>query len=270
MIFVVCAAIIIAALSIISFYTGGSASPVSGAVSTVISPFTRTFTWAANGIEKIIAYVTEFDNLKLENEDLKQKVIDMEELTRDAEHYKEENEKLRSLLDIQQENEKFTLQMCDIISRSDRDWSRCFTIDKGSSSDIEVGDCVIVSEGFVGYVTEVGPNWSNVITVIDSGMSVGARITRTSESMICEGDFSLMPDGLLNLSYMRLESSVYSGDTVTTSGIGDNFPEGIIIGEVKEVSIDSTGNAKSAVVSPSVDVDSLTVVFVITDFVSEN
>ncbi|MBO4406081.1 MAG: rod shape-determining protein MreC [Clostridia bacterium] len=264
---VVISAVIV--LGVLSAYSVGRASPVADAASFLTSPFQKAFAWAAGGVGKVISYVTEFDALKLENERLKAELLEKSELIREAEQYRDENAKLRDLLNITRENEEYSMQMCDIIARSDGDYARTFTINKGSSSGIEVGDTVIVSEGYVGTVCELGLNWANVQTVIDSGNSLGAQNVRTNESMICEGDFELMKKGRLKLAYVTLETSLYVGDEICTSGLGKNVPQGIMIGEVSAISTSRDGYSKIAEITPSVDLDKLTVVFVITDFQKE-
>ena len=256
-------------LGVLSAYSVGRASPVANVASFITSPFQKAFTWVAEGVGKMISYVSEFDALKLENEQLKAELLEKDALIREAEQYRDENAKLRDLLNITRENDKYSMQMCDIIARSDGDFARTFTINKGSSSGIEVGDTVIVSEGYVGTVCELGVNWANVQTVIDSGNSLGAQNVRTNESMICEGDFELMKKGRLMLSYVTLESSHSAGDEICTSGLGENVPQGLMIGEVSAISTSRDGFSKVAEITPSVDLDKLTVVFVITDFQKE-
>lgn len=260
---------VVLVLTIIGAYTGGQASPVSNIVSVVTAPVERLFSWCAGGIRDGLAYISDFDALKLENEQLRKELLEKEELIRKAEQYKEENVKLRELLNISQENEAYTLEMCDIIARSDGDYTASFTIDKGSHSGIEVGDTVIVSEGYVGYVCEVGTNWSQVQTCIDSGISVGVQNIRTKETMICQGNFDLMKEGRLQVAYTGLDTSLYVGDELCTSGLSENVPHGIMVGEVSQISVSDDGTGKVASVVPFVELDSLDMVFVITDFVKE-
>ena len=86
---------------------------------------------------------------------------------------------------------------------------------------------------------------------------------------MCEGDYALMREGKLKLSYVPLDSSLYVGDEICTSGLGGNVPHGIMVGEVAAVSIAPGGGSMQAEIAPYVDVNELTLVFVITDFVKE-
>lgn len=69
----------------------------------------------------------------------------------------------------------------------------------------------------VGYVSEVQSNYCEITTVIDVEMQCGALITRTRETAIAEGNYDLMADGNLRLSYLTDDASVVIGDTVETS-----------------------------------------------------
>ena len=79
------------------------------------------------------------------------------------------------------------------------------------------------------------------------------------------GEFELMKKDLLRLSNIPLGVSVKTGDTVMTEEHG-NVPGGILVGTVSSIETEPHGMASFAVVSPSVRLDSLGQVFVVTDF----
>ena len=60
--------------------------------------------------------------------------------------------------------------------------------------------------------------------------------------------------------------AMLGGDLVVTSGLGGYYPEGLVIGSVKEVRLDDSGAASYAILEPAVDFDGLTEVFVIKSF----
>ena len=130
-----------------------------------------------------------------------------------------------------------------------------------------MGDCVVSAEGYlVGIVSEVGLNWATVLTIIDTDIELGARIFRTGEIAIAEGDFSLMSEGRLKLSYLSGETEILTGDQIVTSGLGGYYPSGLVIGAVESVQTEDDGLARYAVLAPLADFDALTEVFVITDY----
>lgn len=83
---------------------------------------------------------------------------------------------------------------------------------------------------------------------------------------MAEGDFALMSEGLLKLTYLPEDTVLLNGDVILTSGVGGVYPKDLVIGTVKQVRTDSSGMGTYAVIEPKVDLDKLTQVFIITDF----
>ena len=118
----------------------------------------------------------------------------------------------------------------------------------------------------VGVVAEVGENWATVRTLVDSDTEMGGQLARTGGAAILEGDFALMGEGRLKLTYLPENSELIAGDLVTTSGRGGVYPAGLVAGHVEEVRTDASGMTRYAVIAPETDLDGLQQVFVITDF----
>ena len=130
-----------------------------------------------------------------------------------------------------------------------------------------MGDCVVNEEGFlVGVITDAGLNWSTVTTILDTSSQLGAKVFRTGETTVAQGDLSLMNSGFLKLSYLADESSAINGDLVVTSGLGGFYPSDLVIGSVDAIYTDDNGLTKYAVLQPKVSLADLTQVFVIVDF----
>ena len=75
-----------------------------------------------------------------------------------------------------------------------------------------------------------------------------------------------MSQGKLKLSYLPDGAQLVAGDEVVTSGKGDVFPSGLVVGTVEAVFTAPSGMNRYAVVEPDVDLDSLVEVFVIKSF----
>ena len=88
-------------------------------------------------------------------------------------------------------------------ARSTDNWRSTLTLSKGSDDGVEQGDCVITETGLlVGVVSKVGSNYCTVTTIIDTSIEMGGLITRTNSAGVLEGDFDLMQQGKLKLSYL--------------------------------------------------------------------
>ena len=260
---------VVAVLCILSaLYSGvtGNPSPVTRIVGFVTTPVQRLATGVSGFFSRGLSYFTDFDALQAENEELRRQLREMEQTVRDAELALEENARLRQQAGQPERMRELTTISAEVIARNPGDWATTLTLDKGSNHGVEEGDLVTTVDGMVGYVSEVQSNYCEITTVVDVEMQCGALITRTRETAIAEGDYDLMADGNLRLSYLTEDASVVIGDTVETSGRGGLLPKGVMIGTVESVLPESNGISYYAVLRPFVDVDSVSSVSIVTDF----
>lgn len=75
-----------------------------------------------------------------------------------------------------------------------------------------------------------------------------------------------MQEGKLKLNYLPDSAQLVSGDEVLTSGRGEVYPAGLVVGQVEGVFTDPSGMTRYAVVVPDVDLEQLVEVFVIKSF----
>ena len=245
----------------------GNTDPVSNVVNTITAPVRRGIASVLDWAEGVYTYVFHYGEMQEEIDRLKTQVAQLEEDLRMGEDAVRENDQLRSLLSLQKRRRDFTFEAARVSSRSAKGWESTFTISKGASEDIAVGDCVVTGTGsLAGVVTQVGRNWSTVSSIINVDLELGGMVSRTLSSGILEGDFSLMQQGKLKLSYLPNSAQLMSGDRVLTSGKGDVYPSGLVVGRVEGVFTDPSGQDRYAVIQPDADLDSLMEVFVIKDF----
>lgn len=244
---------------------GPEGSSLHRAAQTVVSPFQKLFSAGWSRLSHFSAAMTGYEELEAENEELRARIREMEALIRDAESYKAENEQLKALLDMEEANPRMELVSAMVIGWNDEQWSSVFTLNKGSADGIEVGDAVMVDAGLVGVVTAVSRGSSEVSTVTDTAVSLHMSVYQSDLEVIGGGEFSLMKKDLLRLSDIPLGVGIKTGDTVMTEENG-NVPGGILVGTVSSIETEGHGMSSFAVVAPSVRLDSLDQVFVVTDF----
>ena len=260
------AAALAAALSVLTYFSSTSSIP-ENIVGVLASPFRAAATavsdWAADKRQ----YYEDVTALKEENARLREENAQLRAEQREAQQANEENALFRELLKLREKRSDFRFASVYVLARSESSWTSSLTLNHGTDADIAVGDCVVNAEGYlVGTVSSVGLNWSTVLTVIDTDTELGARIFRTGVAAIAEGDFSLMGEGRLRLSYLSGDSGILAGDQIVTSGLGGYYPSGLVIGAVESVQTDDDGLARYAVLVPMVDLSALTELFVITDY----
>ena len=88
--------------------------------------------------------------------------------------------------------------------------------------------------GLVGIVTDVGPNFAKVRSIIDDSSNVSAMIASTGDNFNVKGDLqSMKEDKVITFSELIDEDNeVKVGDPVVTSYVSDLYQQGILIGYV--------------------------------------
>ena len=245
----------------------GFMANVSGGVS---SPVGQAAASAIEWIEGIYGYIYEYDQLVAENNELRAQLAQAQQAAINSSEIQEENERLRELLGFAQQHTEYVMEPAKITQWTSSNWSSSFTVSKGESNatnPIEVGDCVITEYGaLVGQVIELGDTWCTVRTIVDSAIDVGALVGETGAVGMCIGDFALMQQNLLRLTYLAENAQLIEGEAVLTSGSGGYIPQGLIIGYIHSVLSEGNGQTMYGVVEPACDLGSLTQVFIVTDF----
>ena len=260
------AAVIAVALALLSFFSSTS-SPLANLAGIVTAPFRSGYTFVSDWVFDKQSYYKDYKALEQENKDLKNQIADMETQVRQAQADSEENVRLRQLLNLREQRRDFNFESAKVIEHSSSNWTSSLTLNKGTDCDIAVKDCVITESGYlVGVVSEVGLNWCTVLTVVDTDTSLGARVFRTGDIGVAEGDFSLMGESRLKLDYLPTQTNLLNGDLIVTSGLGGYYPSGLVIGSVDEVKMNDSGTTQYAVLTPKVSIDSLSEVFIIKSF----
>jgi rod shape-determining protein MreC len=262
------AAIIATALAVMSFFSSATASPLENLAGILTSPFRTAFSTVANWFNDKQDYFADNQALKEENQSLRNQIAEMEEDLRQAQSDSEENKRLRKLLNLREKKRDLgDLEPAYILEHSSSNWTSTLTLNQGTDHGVAINNCVITEEGYlVGVVSQVGLNWCTVLTVVDTDISLGAQVFRTEDVGVAEGDFSLMSQGRLKLSYLPAGAALLNGDLVVTSGLGGYYPSGLVIGTIDEVHLDDSGVTRYAVIAPSADLDGLTEVFVVKSF----
>ncbi len=203
--------------------------------------------------------------LKSENKKLREQV---DALTTENNYLQEERyefERLQELYKLDQNYAEYEKTAAHVIGKDTGNWFGTFTIDKGSKDGIEVNMNVLAGSGLVGIVTDVGPTWAKVRSIIDDSSNISAMAISTSDTCIVSGDMALMGTGQIAFSQMENNDNVVAvGDQIVTSYISDKYLQGILIGSVSEVNVDSNNLTRSGYITPAVDFKNIQEVLVIT------
>ena len=152
-----------------------------------------------------------------ENKQLKEKVAELTIENNQLQQNSAELERLQELFKMHQDTADYPKVGANVIASENSNWFSRFTIDKGSNDGIEVDMNVLSGAGLVGIVTEVGPNYSIVSSIIDD-KNVSAMMLETFDKCIVSGDLKLIGEGVVKFEQLaNNEKEVKVGTQVVTS-----------------------------------------------------
>ena len=243
-----------------------SGGPLRFVAGFTVIPVQKGISYVGSYLSDLSDNFDTLDELREENEELQSKV---DELTSDNTRLRQETyelDRLRSLYDLDEYYSDYDKIGAHVIANSGSSWFSDFTIDKGSLDGVQVDSNVLAGSGLVGVVTEVGPNYARVRSIIDDSSSVSAMILSTSDTCIVTGDLSLMDDGRLRFEKLaNNDNEIEVGEQVVTSHISDRYVQGLFIGYISEINVDSNNLTRSGYITPAVDFSKLQEVLVITE-----
>lgn len=200
----------------------------------VVSPVQRLTTLPGAAWQQVSEYVQTQNHLIAENAELRQQQdLDVARLL-EMKVLKNENAHLQSLLEVQQRSD-YQMQLAEIIY-IDRDlFKRKIVLNKGSQSNVQLGQAVMDDVGIVGQVTRVYPWLSEVTLVTDKDHAVPIQVLRTGLRAVVfgSGDISSM-----SLRYMPISSDIQEGDELVSSGIDGIYPAGLPVAKVTKIERD--------------------------------
>ncbi len=244
-------------------------TPMDVLMQSVLTPLRTGASNLTAQAEKYYNYMFRYEALEAENAALREQLAKLEEAARDADAISRENERLRDLLAMDPVTQGYTLVDAYIIARDPNDWNSAFTINRGSLAGIQEGMCAITeNKEVVGIVTEVGPNYAVVKTVLDSSLQISASVADSGYSGMVQGGYAQGLDGMLRMDYLQTSAVLRNQDQVVTAG-STVYPRNLILGYIVDAGIDETNVAKYAILKPAADIESLEQVFILTEFTME-
>jgi len=161
-----------------------------------------------------------------------------------------------------QETAPMTTLPARIIGRNVSNWYRAMIINKGDRDGIHPEMGVITEAGVVGRVVRVNPTTAIVLLLSDPNVAITGMVQNTRDEGIIQGT----PQGIIHMKYLPPLSPVQTGDPVVTSGLTGDFPRGLQIGKVQQITKADTDLFQLGEISPIVDFSKLEGVLVITSF----
>ncbi len=266
-IYIAIAAVVIAIIAAVSVAISGGRGDLASMLSQpFFRPLRSAVTALVDSLESIYNYMYSYDEMEAENQELRNRVAQLEEEYREYTQMSQEVDRLRELLGFSETREELKFTPVSVISWTASNFASSFTISRGSNAGIELYDAVVTSTGYlVGQVTGVTASSATVTTILDTTMSIGARVYESGGTGVAQGDFQLFLDSKLKMSYLSEDDEIIIGDTVVTSGEGGLFPSDLVIGYVDSLVASSSGLDDYAIIRPAADINGVTDVYVVTE-----
>ena len=262
----VLAAVLLAGVVTVGAYILGF-DPITWTLELLATPFRAVSAAVTNWGQDQYDRAFRYEELLAENEALRQRVAELERDAIAAQDAVRENERMKDLLGLAEFRPDLRYRNAEVVRGPSSNWTSDLTINRGSSGGVDVGDCVIDQHGhLIGVVTRTDLNSSVVTTILDPTLSVGGRVARTDEDVVVGGDFTLMLEGMTRLSFLPEDFKLIIGDQITTSGLGDMYPSGLVVGTIRSLLEEADGITKYAQVEPAADIYNVRFVYVIVDY----
>jgi rod shape-determining protein MreC len=172
-----------------------------------------------------------------------------------------ENQKISKLLDSSYEIPNHDVRLARVKSISQSRLSNKIIIDRGSIDGVILSQLVIGSDGTVGQVTQITPMFATVRLITDPTQFMPVKNSRNGIRGITKGVAS-NKKGMI-IEYVPLDSDVKVGDLFLTSGIGNSYPSGYLVGRVTSVNDSLDASFLTITLQPSQDMNKLEKVLVV-------
>ncbi|MFT4994675.1 MAG: rod shape-determining protein MreC [Paraglaciecola sp.] len=169
--------------------------------------------------------------LLTKNAELTQQAILMSEKLQRVTFLKEENDRLRKLLNspVRQDARKV---VAELMAVDNNPYSHQIVINKGAIHGVYEGQPVLDDRGVVGQIMQVGSTNSRVVLIADVTHAVPVRLARNNVRLVASGSGSL--DELF-MQHVPHSVDVRVGDVLLSSGLGGIFPEGYPVGQISMI-----------------------------------
>lgn len=244
----------------------GYMTSVRAMVQTGLMPLQEAITLLAQDVTQQVEETESIETIRARNAELEALANRLMVENLRLNELEQENQTLRQLLNFTHSNPQLNYEPTTIVGRSlgvdPTNLLYYVYVDVGARSGVARDMPVITDRGLVGRVTAVGPNTAQILLLIDPASAVNAIIQNSRATGIVRGNI----DGTLSMERIPLNESVNPGDIVLTSGLGGNFPNKIVIGQVTTVEQRDQDMFQVAQIRPTVDFGKLETMLIVTSF----
>lgn len=251
-------------IMVISFNTNLLNTPLNTVAGYLLIPFQSGISEVGRWFSDKSDQLLELKDVLAENQRLKE---ELDKLTIENTRFQQERYELyqlRELFALDEEYSEYEKIGAQIIGKDSSNWFSSFTINKGSNDGVRINCNVMAGSGLVGRVTDVGPNYAKVTSIIEDNNNTSGMLISTGDHLVVTGDLSQMAEGMITFSKLvDREEKAAVGDKIVTSNISEYYLPGILIGYISKIETDANNLTKSGTLTTAVDFEHLEDVLVI-------
>lgn len=231
---------------------------------TASAPIQYVATQFAHGVSTVIEDYVYLVEVKADNEKFRANNAYLRAENSQLLQYRAENKRLRALLGVRDslQGESITAQ---VISKEFSPFFRVIRValDRGDRDRIHQGMPVVSSEGLVGQIRRTWSQYSDVLLTVDRTSAIDVVIQRTGARGMLRGTGETNRY-LCRIEDLGLSEDVKVGDLIHTSGHGQRFPAGLLVGRVAKLNKPLAGLFQEAEVKPAANFSALEEVVILT------
>lgn len=251
--------VLIAIILLIYFFLPPQAVNTGRSIATTITkPFSKFFYAVGYRSRNFLSSVSEIGTLRQENINLKEEIFSLRQENSNLSEVKNENQLLRKEIEVKDPNQNFNLLKANIIGREPSTFFESYTVDQGEESGVKVGQAVIYRDTLVGRVTVVTGGSAQIMLVVSSRSIIQAELSESRTLGIVRGG-----NQGLSLDNIPQDVTFKSGEMVITSGLGGDFPKGIIIGQTSKITSPQSEIFQTFSLTTPLDFNRIEAVFII-------
>lgn len=270
-------------ISLVTLSLSGGNNVVQSLTNDITAFVGRSFSKPADSVMTAFNSVEEIQHTFEENQVLKREIKKIYEKDAEIANLREENKQLQAELGVSDTLSEYQTVAANVISRNPDQWIENLIIDVGSDDGVNETMPVMNQNGLIGIISEANASSSKVtlITNVDeSSNRVSAQINIKDQPDSSEENdnddanknsnavYGIISEyreetGDLVMTQVTSDLDIQEGNIVTTSGLGGLFPSGLVIGEVREVTLDNQGLGRVIFVKPATDFNNTKTVTVV-------
>lgn len=188
--------------------------------------------WAMTPVTAVVQIFRDYQSYQQlfdQNQELRRELRQMTAWKEAALQLEQENARLRDLNNVRLDP-KLTYITAVVLADAGSPFRQSILINVGSRDGIVDGWATMDGIGLVGRISGVGANTARVIMVTDSSSRIPVEIQPSGQRAMIVGDNSAAPP----IDFLENPDLVRPGDSIVTSGDGEVFPPGLLIGRVAQ------------------------------------